>query len=151
MTVLCLLSQEQLLYVLPPPPQIQDQRIELAKLDAERAALSRLDKIRNDQGARATALEREAAASELRASLIEYNLEAVDAAIDAVNAGMKYDTIGVFQMPKTFSRPTTLLALLSMPTVGLLCSVKVSAGAVPRWFNDLHTADSEPCCPTLFV
>lgn len=67
--------------------QIQGQRVEVAKLDAERAALSRLDKIRLDQGARATALEREAAASEERASLIEYNLEAVDAAIDAVNAG----------------------------------------------------------------
>jgi len=61
--------------------------VEVAKLDAERAALSRLDKIRVDQGARATALEREAAASEERATLIEYNLEAVDAAIDAVNAG----------------------------------------------------------------
>jgi hypothetical protein len=69
-------------------PQIQGQRVEIAKLDAERAALSRLDKIKLDQGARATALEREAAASDERASLIEYNLEAVDAAIDAVNAGM---------------------------------------------------------------
>lgn len=59
----------------------------MAKLEAERQALSRLDKIKADQGARATALEREAAASELRATLIEYNLEAVDAAIDAVNAG----------------------------------------------------------------
>lgn len=49
--------------------------------------MSRLDRIRADQGARATTLEREAAASEERASLIEYNLEAVDAAIDAVNAG----------------------------------------------------------------
>jgi hypothetical protein len=69
-------------------PQIQGQRVEVAKLDAERAALSRLDKIRLDQGARATALEKEAAASEERATLIEYNLEAVDAAIDAVNAGV---------------------------------------------------------------
>jgi hypothetical protein len=68
--------------------QIQGQRVEVAKLDAERAALSRLDKIRLDQGARATALEKEAAASEERATLIEYNLEAVDAAIDAVNAGV---------------------------------------------------------------
>lgn len=70
-----------------PHHQIQGQRVEVAKLDAERAALSRLDKIRVDQGARAAALEKEAAASEERASLIEYNLEAVDAAIDAVNAG----------------------------------------------------------------
>lgn len=71
----------------PNAPQIQGQRVQLAKLEAERSAMSRLDKIRSDQGARATALEREAAASELRANLIEYNLEAVDAALDAVNAG----------------------------------------------------------------
>lgn len=61
--------------------------MEVAKLDAERAAMSRLDKIRVDQGARAAALEQEAAASEARATLIEYNLDTVDAAIDAVNAG----------------------------------------------------------------
>jgi hypothetical protein len=72
-----------------PTTQIQGQRVEVAKLDAERAALSRLDKIKVDQGARATALAAEAAASEARAALIEYNLEAVDAAIDAVNAGTR--------------------------------------------------------------
>lgn len=68
-------------------PQVQGQAIAQAKLGAERAALSRLDKMKSDQGARVSALAREAAASELCASLIEYNLEAVDAAIDAVNAG----------------------------------------------------------------
>jgi hypothetical protein len=71
--------------------QIQGQRVQVAKLEAERSALSRLDKIKADQGARATALEKEAAASELRANLIEYNLDAVDAALDAVNAGKLYD------------------------------------------------------------
>jgi hypothetical protein len=53
--------------------------------------MSRLDKIRVDQGARAAALEQEAAASEARATLIEYNLDTVDAAIDAVNAGETVD------------------------------------------------------------
>jgi hypothetical protein len=67
--------------------QIQGQRVQVAKLEAERSALSRLDRIKADQGARATALEKEAGASELRANLIEYNLDAVDAALDAVNAG----------------------------------------------------------------
>jgi hypothetical protein len=61
--------------------------VQVAKLEAERSALSRLDRIKADQGARATALEKEAGASELRANLIEYNLDAVDAALDAVNAG----------------------------------------------------------------
>eukprot|EP00883_Tetradesmus_obliquus_P009930 jgi/Sobl393_1/2641/SZX66696.1 len=68
--------------------KIQGQRVQVAKLEAEKSALSRLDKIKADQGARATALEQEAAASEARANLIEYNLEAVDAALDAVNAAI---------------------------------------------------------------
>eukprot|EP00879_Flechtneria_rotunda_P009714 GHRR01010163.1.p1 GENE.GHRR01010163.1~~GHRR01010163.1.p1 ORF type:complete len:564 (+),score=252.88 GHRR01010163.1:1740-3431(+) len=68
--------------------KIQGQRVQVAKLEAERQALSRLDRIKVDQGARAAALEREAAASEERATLIEYNLESVDAAMDAVNAAL---------------------------------------------------------------
>ena len=57
----------------------------MVKAEAQKAAFSRLDKIRYDQTTRAAALEAEAQAAELRATLIEYNLEAVDAAIDAVN------------------------------------------------------------------
>lgn len=60
----------------------------LSPPQAERAALQKIDKIRSDQGARAAALERESAESELRAQLIEYNLEAVDAAITAVNEAL---------------------------------------------------------------
>jgi hypothetical protein len=74
-------------HFIAPSPQIQGQRVHVTKLEAERSALSRLDRIKADQGARATALEKEAGASELRANLIEYNLDAVDAALDAVNAG----------------------------------------------------------------
>lgn len=68
--------------------QVADQRLDVAKVEAEKAALSRLDKIKADQGTRATALEAEAQESEHRAALIEYNLQAVDACIDAVNAAI---------------------------------------------------------------
>jgi predicted ribosome quality control (RQC) complex YloA/Tae2 family protein len=76
---------------------VVEQRLDVAKVEAEKAALSRLDKIRSDQTQRAAALEAEAAAAELRASLIEYNLEAVDAALAAVNgvvaSGMSWGEI----------------------------------------------------------
>ncbi len=68
--------------------QIADQRTDVARADAERQALSRLDKMRADQGKRVSMLGEEAAESMQRAALIEYNLEAVDAAIDAVNAAI---------------------------------------------------------------
>eukprot|EP00877_Chromochloris_zofingiensis_P000091 jgi/Chrzof1/10082/Cz04g26130.t1 len=68
--------------------KVADQRLDVAKVEAEKAALSRLDKIKADQGTRATALEAEAQESEHRAALIEYNLQAVDACIDAVNAAI---------------------------------------------------------------
>ena len=56
-----------------------------ARLAAETAARSKVERMRHDQAARAAALEAEAAAQEGHASLIEYNLSAVDAALKAVN------------------------------------------------------------------
>lgn len=68
--------------------QIEGQRADMAKAEAERSAMSKLDKIKSDQTARAAALAREAEEAELRASLIQYNLEAVDAVITALNESL---------------------------------------------------------------
>ena len=68
--------------------QVAGQRAALARADAERAALGKLDKIKSDQAGRVSALQREADEAQQRAALIEYNLEAVDAAIAAVNEAL---------------------------------------------------------------
>ncbi|EFJ40301.1 hypothetical protein VOLCADRAFT_69736 [Volvox carteri f. nagariensis] len=65
--------------------KIEGQRAGIARADAERAALSKLDKIKLDQGTRAEALLRQAEECELKAQLITYNLEMVDAVLLAVN------------------------------------------------------------------
>ncbi|KAG2487711.1 hypothetical protein HYH03_013710 [Edaphochlamys debaryana] len=68
--------------------KIEGQRADIARADAERAATSRLDKIKADQGSRAAALLVAAEEAELKAQLITYNLTAVDAALDAVNTSL---------------------------------------------------------------
>lgn len=68
--------------------KIEGQRAQASRLEMERSAQSKLDKIRRDQTARAQTLQSEADQSELRAALIEYNLEAVEAAIQAVNEAL---------------------------------------------------------------
>ncbi|KIY94935.1 hypothetical protein MNEG_13027 [Monoraphidium neglectum] len=68
--------------------KIEGQRVDVAKADAEKAAVGKLERVKQDQGARVAALESEASEAELRATLIEYNLGEVDAAIDAVNAAV---------------------------------------------------------------
>eukprot|EP00955_Chlamydomonas_euryale_P065234 359188-Chlamydomonas_euryale.AAC.1 len=68
--------------------KIEVQRSAVARSDAERAAVAKLDRIRSDQGGRLGQLQRDADEAELRGSLIEYNLEAVDAAIGAVNEAL---------------------------------------------------------------
>eukprot|EP00798_Chlamydomonas_sp_ICE-L_P022483 gene22483-29609_t len=55
--------------------------------------MGKLDRMKEDQSKRVTALEREATESEERASLIEYNLDAVDAAIAAVNGALATVTL----------------------------------------------------------
>jgi hypothetical protein len=50
--------------------------------------MSKLDKFKADQAQRVAALEAEAGQAELRASLIEYNLAEVDAAITALNEAL---------------------------------------------------------------
>lgn len=68
--------------------KVEDQRAEVAQQAAVRTVMSKLDKVREDQAARAEALGREADAEEDKAALIEYNMTAVDAAIDALNAAL---------------------------------------------------------------
>ena len=63
-------------------------RSQQARGAAESAALSKLERMRLDQAQRAAALDAEARAEESRASLIEYNLAQVDAALGAVNEAL---------------------------------------------------------------
>eukprot|EP00899_Mesostigma_viride_P015122 jgi/Mesvir1/23610/Mv18292-RA.1 len=77
--------------------KIEGQRAEMERAQQQAAALSKVDKIRADQGSRAEALQREAEQRQLKAELIEYNLEEVDAAINAVRealaTGMDWDDL----------------------------------------------------------
>lgn len=50
--------------------------------------MSKVDRIRADQSARAAALEAEADDLTGKATMIEYNLDLVDAALDAVNSAL---------------------------------------------------------------
>ncbi|CAG9466235.1 unnamed protein product [Pedinophyceae sp. YPF-701] len=68
--------------------KVEEVREEQRRAQAEAAVLSRLEKIKADQAARARALEAEAAMAEKRAVLVEANLEKVDAAINAVNEAL---------------------------------------------------------------
>ena len=60
----------------------------LARRKAEAQALAKLEKSLKDQKSRVEQLEREREKEEQRAVLIEYNHEAVDTAIDAVNSAL---------------------------------------------------------------
>ncbi|GAX80591.1 hypothetical protein CEUSTIGMA_g8028.t1 [Chlamydomonas eustigma] len=68
--------------------KIEGQRAAIARAEAEKNAMGKLDRIRTDQASRVTGLQREAEEAELRGTLIEYNLEAVDAVLLAVNEAL---------------------------------------------------------------
>ncbi|KAL0030916.1 hypothetical protein WJX79_000862 [Trebouxia sp. C0005] len=68
--------------------RIEGQQVERNQSQQEKAALAKLDRIKLDQGKRADDLERDAAEAESKAALIEYNLEAVDGAINAVREAL---------------------------------------------------------------
>ena len=64
------------------------QKQEVAKHQEKKQIASKLDKIKNDQDARITSLRNQALSTNKKAQLIEYNLESVDAAINAVNEAL---------------------------------------------------------------
>ncbi|PSC75362.1 nuclear export mediator factor Nemf-like isoform X1 [Micractinium conductrix] len=64
--------------------KIAGQRASQAQAQREKAAVGKLEAIRKDHDKRLGNLGHEAEAAELKAALIEYNLEAVDAALNAV-------------------------------------------------------------------
>ncbi|KAL3145238.1 hypothetical protein ABBQ32_000984 [Trebouxia sp. C0010 RCD-2024] len=68
--------------------KIEGQQMERNQSQQEKAALAKLERIKLDQGKRAEDLERDAAEAESKAALIEYNLDAVDAAINAVREAL---------------------------------------------------------------
>ena len=68
--------------------KIEGQRAAVARAEAEKGAMSKLEKIRHDQGGRVNALQKEADEAELRGTLIEYNLDAVNGVLDAINEAL---------------------------------------------------------------
>ncbi|KAL4420985.1 hypothetical protein ABPG77_001304 [Micractinium sp. CCAP 211/92] len=64
--------------------KIQGQRTAQQQAAKEKAAVGKLEAIRKDHEKRLDVLGREAESAELKAALIEYNLDAVDAALNAV-------------------------------------------------------------------
>ncbi|CAL8464758.1 g4293 [Coccomyxa elongata] len=68
--------------------KVEGQKAAQARLQAEQAVLSKLDRIRIDQTSRADALEREALEAEAKAHVIEMNAEAVDETINAVRVAL---------------------------------------------------------------
>ncbi|EFN57403.1 hypothetical protein CHLNCDRAFT_57209 [Chlorella variabilis] len=67
---------------------IQGQRSAHQQAAKEKAAVGKLEAIRRDHEKRLGSLGQEAEAAELKAALIEYNLEAVDAALNAVREAL---------------------------------------------------------------
>ena len=77
--------------------ELDSQSVILQRRKAEAQAIARLEKTLRDQKNRVEQLERERELEEQRAVLIEYNHEAVDVAIEAVNSalasGMSWDEL----------------------------------------------------------
>ena len=68
--------------------KIQSQRTVAQQTQREKAALGKLDAVRRDHQSRLEALGAETEAAERRAALIELNLDAVDAALNAVREAL---------------------------------------------------------------
>ncbi|KAL0022374.1 hypothetical protein WJX77_005710 [Trebouxia sp. C0004] len=121
--------------------RIEGQQVERNQSQQEKAALAKLDRIKLDQGKRADDLERDAAEAESKAALIEYNLEAVDAAINAVRealaSGLDWRELG--QMIKAERRAGN-------PVAGLIDSLALDKNKITvvlENFLDEEDADDE--------
>ena len=68
--------------------RIEEQKADAVRTQQESAARNKLTKVQQDQEKRASQLRDEVELQERKAQLIEYNLEAVDAAIGAVNGAL---------------------------------------------------------------
>ncbi|KAL0046515.1 hypothetical protein WJX82_002614 [Trebouxia sp. C0006] len=121
--------------------RIEGQQVERNQSQQEKAALAKLDRIKLDQGKRADDLERDAAEAESKAALIEYNLEAVDAAINAVRealaSGLDWRELG--QMIKAERRAGNPVAGL----IDYLALEKNKITVVLENFLDEEDADDE--------
>lgn len=100
-------------------------RVASARVAAETAALSKVDRMRADQAARAASLEAEAAVQSDHAALVEYNLGAVDAALkavkDALATGMDWPSL--HRLVKDERKAGN-------PVAGLITSMDLAKGTV---------------------
>ena len=109
-----------------------------ARARASRSADKKADKVRRDQERRAADLRREEAREATRATLIEYNLDAVDAALAAVNAflasGQSWDEI---------ERVVDEERRAGNPVAGLIRSLDLANGAVTVGLTNRLDAGSD--------
>jgi len=104
---------------------------------AERAASRRLEKVKTDQARRASQLEAEREKEQLRATLIEYNLDAVDVALHAVNSALAGGTAwdDLEQMIKEERRTGN-------PVAGMIKSMDLANNAITVVLHN-HLDDEE--------
>ena len=117
---------------------IQGQRAEAQQEQRESAALQKLEAIRKDNQHRVVALSKETEAAERRASLIELNLEAVDAALNAVRealaAGSDWQDLGrVIKEEKKGGNPVARL----------IDSLHLEKNAITLLLKDPHVDEDE--------
>ncbi|KAK9841572.1 hypothetical protein WJX74_008143 [Apatococcus lobatus] len=118
--------------------KIEGQRAVQARTQKERAAMSKLDKLKADQAQRADTLAANAMSAEEQAQLIEYNLDAVDGAINAVRAALAQglDWKELERLIETETRAGN-------PVAGMVESLRLDVGRVTLLLsNDL---DEEEC------
>ncbi|KAK9857575.1 hypothetical protein WJX84_011908 [Apatococcus fuscideae] len=118
--------------------KIEGQKATQARSQKERAAMSKLDKLKADQAQRADTLAANAMTAEEQAQLIEYNLDAVDGAINAVRAALAQglDWKELERLIETETRAGN-------PVAGMVESLRLEVGRVTLLLsNDL---DEEEC------
>eukprot|EP00891_Asterochloris_glomerata_P005087 jgi/Astpho2/5087/fgenesh1_pg.00072_%23_10_t len=122
--------------------KIEGQQAASRQAQQEKAALSKLEKLQLDQGRRAEDLEKNAAEAEEKAAMLEYNLEAADAAIQAVRealaSGLDWRELG--QMIKAERRAGN-------PVAGLIESLQLERNSITlllaNYYDDQEGDDDE--------
>ena len=113
-------------------------RVASARVAAETAALSKVDRMRADQAARAAALEAEATTKSDHATLVEYNLSAVDAALKAVN-----DALATGMDWPSLHRLVKDERKAGNPVAGLITNMDLAKGTVTLMLGNVLDWEAE--------
>ena len=112
-------------------------RAQGARAAAERAALSKVDRMRADQAARAGALEAAAAEEEAKGVLLEANADAADAAISAVN-----DALGAGTPWPALTKLIRDEAEGGNPVAGMIHSMDLAKGEITLVLSNEDDGDA---------